>query len=486
RRGPGGGGILVDITLEAAYAALRAEPTQLKHLLLFSDGQDSEDMRGTRAMVQAAARDRITTSVVSMGTGPDTPELEQLSRIGGGRFYIVEDMRELPRIFTQETIEASRAALREEPFRASVATLEPIVEGLDFGSSPPLGGHAIVSLRPGGTEVLHASEEDPLLARWQHGIGRSAVFTTDAGAELGRPWLEWPGYGVLFSQLARDLARAPEPGDANVHLVLRGGVGRIVVEALSQDGSYRNYLELEAAVIGPDGQPIEANLTQTGAGRYEGRFEASVPGPYLVTVREGEELVGGAGVLRPAGDELRGEGTDRALLGRLAALGGGVVRDDLSAVFEDRPPATWAYDPLWQRLLMASLCLLLLSVALRRLILPTAWLMRLLPAPLRRRLGGGAEGGAARGASSERGRSLEALEALAARRGGGAGPEPAAPLAEELRAALAPLGRGSERAEPPEPAPAAATGEPPPAPAEGAQPPTSLAEQLLARKRKRP
>ncbi|MCZ7680590.1 MAG: VWA domain-containing protein [Sandaracinaceae bacterium] len=86
RAQPGGGGILVDPTLQASYAALREQGTQLLHLLLFSDGSDSEQMIEARRLVAEAARDRITTSIVSMGSGPDTPELEHLSRIGGGRF----------------------------------------------------------------------------------------------------------------------------------------------------------------------------------------------------------------------------------------------------------------------------------------------------------------------------------------------------------------------------------------------------------------
>jgi hypothetical protein len=42
--GPGGGGIFVDVTLQAGYAALDKEKVNLKHVLLFADGDDAENM----------------------------------------------------------------------------------------------------------------------------------------------------------------------------------------------------------------------------------------------------------------------------------------------------------------------------------------------------------------------------------------------------------------------------------------------------------
>lgn len=384
RTQPGGGGILVDLTLTAAYGSLRRESTQLRHLLLFSDGADSENLDGTRAMVRAAANAGITTSVISMGRGQDTRELEVLSRLGLGRFFIVDDVRELPQIFTQETIEASRSAMVEEPFRPAVVEYDDVVRGLDFSDSPPLLGYVIVNPRPRTSVLLAASDEDPLLLTWQHGLGRSAVFATDAGSNFGRPWLSWPGYATLFGQLARDLARAPSRSDMSVQMTVRQGVGRIRVEAIDERGTYRNYLDLSASIVTPTGSSVEVPLVQTSSALYEGTFDASVPGPYLAGVREAElGTVGTSTIIAPVGDELRGEGTDLETLTQLATLTGGRVRDDLSQVFTDRPPTTLAATPLWRWCIGAALIMLLASVALRRLYLPADFLRRLIPAPIR-------------------------------------------------------------------------------------------------------
>lgn len=457
---PGGGGIDVDVAMEASFDALRGEQTQLKHFLLFSDGSDSQQLAGTREMVRRALRDNITTSIVSMGNGTYTPELEHLSRLGEGRFYIVEDLNELPRIFTQETIEASRAALVQEPFAAVPASPSPVLRGIDFGGAPALGGYSVVDPKGRAEIVLEAKDEDPLLAVWQHGVGRSAVFTTDVGAEMGRPWLGWSGYGVLFDQLGRSLARSPEQSDAQVSLDIRNGIGRVRVEAVDQEGRYRNYLDLSGTVAGPGGQSAEVELRQTGAGRYEGTFDANAPGPYLVTVGNGEGgLVGSAGSIRPSGEELRGEGTNHALLAQLAALTGGEVREGLGAVFTDRPPAAWAHDPMWPWLLMATLLLMLLSVALRRLVLPEGLVSRLRHPFARRKR-----------RKKKSARSTDPVKAPAAKKEGA--------VAAEVAQVASAEGREPSEARDSEPP----DSEPPPPPKEPE--PSSLAEQLLQRKKK--
>ncbi len=465
RAQPGGGGIDVDVAMEAAYPALGAEQTQLKHFLLFSDGEDSQHLERTRSMVSDAARRGITTSIVSMGNGSYTPELERQSRIGQGRFYIVEDMSELPRIFTQETIEASRSAVVEEPFRARPVEPGAATRGIDFGGAPELAGYVAVNARGRATVLLAAKDEDPLLVEWQHGVGKSAVFATDAGAQLGRSWLGWPGYGALFGQLVRDVSRSPERSDAQVSVSVEGGRGRVRVEAVDEAGRYRNYLDLGATVAAPGGEPVQVALTQTGAGRYEATFDADAPGPYLVTVREGEaRMVGSAGAVRPAGDELRGEGTDHAKLAQIAALTGGAVRADLDRLFTDRPPPTWAYRPLWPPLVTAALLALLFSVALRRLVVPAGLFRRALGARFRRRKrddDAAADGlGPPSAPSAPRRPAPEVQQALDAKPAASLDAKPAAPSQDAPPA-------GAPSADPAPPAP------------------SSLAETLLARKKGR-
>ena len=150
--GLGGGGIYVDITLEAGYAALAKEHVQLKHLLLFADGYDAEERSNAFALVSAGKARGITTSVVALGKGSDVPELEHMSKLGDGRFYLIEDASRLPAVFAQETILAARSSINELSFRPQLAAAGPATRGIDFASAPPLKGY-VVTIPKGRAQV---------------------------------------------------------------------------------------------------------------------------------------------------------------------------------------------------------------------------------------------------------------------------------------------------------------------------------------------
>ncbi|HQF26672.1 MAG TPA: VWA domain-containing protein, partial [Polyangiaceae bacterium] len=205
--GPGGGGIYVDISLRDAYAALDRETVNLKHVLLFADGGDAEQLAGCRAQVSNAKRRGITTSVVALGRGSDVPELEVLSKLGDGRFYLIEDATRLPTIFTQETILAARSALNEVDFRVTSGASSPPTRHIDFSESPILKGYVVTIPKARSTVMLTGPEGDPVLASWSVGMGRAAAFTSDLKDRWGRHWTTWAGASSLVAQLARDVTR---------------------------------------------------------------------------------------------------------------------------------------------------------------------------------------------------------------------------------------------------------------------------------------
>jgi hypothetical protein len=152
--GVGGGGIYTDISLVAAYGALERETVNLRHTLLFADGDDAEQLAGCRALVSAAAAKGITTSVISLGRGHDTPELEVLSKLGNGRFYLIDDATKLPAVFTQETILASKGAIKETPFKISAGAPTAATRGIALEDAPELRGYVVSVPKPSATIAL--------------------------------------------------------------------------------------------------------------------------------------------------------------------------------------------------------------------------------------------------------------------------------------------------------------------------------------------
>lgn len=370
--GPGGGGIYVDLTLENGYKALAKEHVQLKHLLLFSDGNDAEERTNAFALVSSGKARGITTSVVALGRGSDVAALEHMSKLGDGRFYLIEDATRLPAVFAQETILAARSSINELVFRPQLASAGPATRGVDFASAPPLKGY-VVTLPKGRAQVhLSGPEGDPILASWSAGIGRAAVFTSDYKDRWGLSWTSWEGAERMFGQLGRDLSRRADNPRVRIEADTLGGELRVRASVTDERGHAENFRRIEVRVAGPDGFSATVPLEAAGAGSYAGSLPLSRPGAYVATAidEQTNEALGTTAAALSAGEELRPTGTDRGLLRQISQVTGGKVRDTLAGVFADREALRFAYQNLNQLLVVLTAALMLLGVGSRRLALP--------------------------------------------------------------------------------------------------------------------
>jgi hypothetical protein len=370
----GGGGILVPITLTEGYAALRSEKTNIKHLLLFADGADAEDMGPAKPLTAAALVDGITTSVVSLGQGKDVPDLEELSRLGKGRFYLIEDASRLPAVFAQETILAARSALYEEPFQPALRAPGAAAAGLTFDDAPELLGYVVTLPKPRATIHLSGPEEDPILATWSVGVGRAGVFTSDFKSRWGLAWTEWPTAAKLVVQLSRDLLRRAEDQKVRTEATVSNGQLHVRTTVLSSDGRAANFRRVQMKVIGPDGFEKVAALEASGAGSYTSDLPVDRPGNYVIIASDAltGELLGTTGAVMSRGEELRVTGSDVAILERLADFSGGKKLESLEGIFDDRPKLRFAYRDIQSRLIVIAALALLVMVASRKLGMPKA------------------------------------------------------------------------------------------------------------------
>jgi len=370
----GGGGIYVDVSLQTGYAALNKETVQLKHLLLFADGSDAEERARAFSLVSAAKTRGITTSVVALGRGPDVPDLEHMSKLGDGRFYLIEDATRLPAVFAQETVLAARSAINEVTFTPNLASQSPVLRGVDLAQAPPLTGYVVTIPKGRAQVMLSGPEGDPLLATWSVGIGRAAAFTSDFKARWGRSWTSWSDGQRLFGQLARDLARHADNPRVRLEADTSGGELRLRASVTDERGRSESLRPLVAKVTAPDGSTSTVPLDAVGAGLYSATVAASRPGAYVTSLvdEQSQALEATTGAVLTLGDELRPTGTDRGLLRRITEQSGGKLRDTLAGIFLDRDAERFAYTSLGPWLLCIAAFGLLLAVAARRLTVPEA------------------------------------------------------------------------------------------------------------------
>jgi uncharacterized membrane protein len=365
-----GGGTDGYPALKDSYSILFERPALLKHVIFLSDGQMTRgDFAG---LLRRMAKDKITVSTVAIGKDADVQLMVDIAKWGKGRFYYTEDSQTIPRIFTLETQLASKASLVEQPFRPQLTSpAHEAMQDIDWKAVPPLGGYVATSVKSTADLVLMSHQEDPILATWRYGLGRSAAFTSDAKAKWGVLWLRWRDFNKFWAQLTRWTLRSGSRSDTVARVERRDETGEVLVDAIDGKGEFINFLDSQVGVVAPNRERTVIDLEQVGPGRYRGRFPAPQEGVYLVgmTQRRGEEVVGSqlAGLVVPYAQELRDLGVDEPLLRELSELtGGGSLGEAREAFLKGRRQSRIAIE-IWPWLVGLVALALIPEIAIRRI-----------------------------------------------------------------------------------------------------------------------
>jgi Mg-chelatase subunit ChlD len=382
--GAGGGGIYVRTGLEAAAQALAASDKQVRHIIILADGADSEQKEGVPELIEELVREGVTVSTVSVGRGADVAWLEEMARLGGGRFHLTTEAANLPQIFTQETTSIQRSYLVEERFFPSLggspfARRHPIFQALERAGAttvPPLFGYVATSGKASAQVILETPMGDPLLAVWEYGLGRAVAWTSDAGGRWAGQWVVWDGFPLFWSAVVRwtTSQRGQETLEATV--ALDGERAQVTVDARDSQGRYLDSLHMQARVVSPSGSPAEITLSQTAPGRYQGAFVPGDEGAYLIRVAgaaaDGQQsLAQTAGWVLGYSPEYARFEPDVRLLEDLAAIGDGQtwsLDGDAAQLFRHDLSGRPASLPIWPWLIGLAVVLLPLDVAVRRLV----------------------------------------------------------------------------------------------------------------------
>ena len=353
------------------YQGLKASTANLKHMIVFSDGDPGAP--SPQLMADSVAS-RITTSTVLIAghAGPDT--MTYIADQGRGRYYHVQNAAQLPQIFIKETAVILKSAIFEDPFKPKIVSASEIVRGIGPDEMPNLLGYVCTTPKARAEIPIVSDKGDPVLAHWQYGLGRSVAFTSDAKARWARNWLTWEKYRQFWSQAAQWSLRRLENADYTTEINIDRGQGQLTVDALDEKGDYRNFLNLQAVVVSPKGQRQTVRLEQTGPGHYEVNFPTREIGSYVVNLMEIQDgkLVGSQslGASINYSPEFTAPEPNVNLLKRIADAGQGKFLDPLNPLdnpFLHHRQKTYQPRDLWEWLLKFAIILFVLDVAIRRL-----------------------------------------------------------------------------------------------------------------------
>ncbi len=363
------GGTAIYPGLVQAFDALSSATAKLKHVILLTDGISTPgDFEGiTRDMVSA----RITLSSVAVGAESDTRLLEELAQIGGGRYYFCDDPSNVPQIFAKETVTASKSAINELPFIPQLIRPTQVLNGIDLEAAPFLLGYVVTRPKPTCEFILSSENGDPLLAWWRYGLGMSVAFTSDAKRQWAAEWLGWPQFGSFWAQVIRHAMRKSDTKGVFVEVQRSGNQARVMVDSVNDQGQFINNAETKLTVIGPSLDNRSLEMRQTAPGRYEAEFTTDKSGSYQMELSQSYQGVPtfrqSRGLVVGYPDELRLGPTNNDLLQQVSRVSSGRVNPSIEEIFSAGDRRANSVLPLWPYLLMASACLLLLDIALRRI-----------------------------------------------------------------------------------------------------------------------
>lgn len=368
-----------DPSLRLALAGLQAAEAGQKHCIIVSDGDPSM----SRSILRQYRQSGITISAV--GVNPHSPgdlnTLRTMSRETGGTYYSVGNnaLETLPQIFVKEAQTLRRALIWEGEAFSPGLTGVPTETMRGIGSVPAITGYVVAAEREGLSLVtLRGKEEDPIAAQWQHGLGRVITFTSDASTRWGGAWVGWDGFKQFWEQHVRWAMRPSDNASLRVVTETRGEQTAIIVEAFDPEGERLDFARFESRVATPDGKGQVVEIRQVGPGRYEGTYDSSDAGAYVVSMRyraageEGQVLEGSAQAAstRPYADEFRALKTNTPLLKQVATITGGRVltSDPTTADLWNRAGLAMpvALTPAWLAFLMAGIAVFLGDVGIRR------------------------------------------------------------------------------------------------------------------------
>jgi Ca-activated chloride channel homolog len=349
--------------LEEAYMQLLNDQSEVKHVILLSDGHTAKDPFQTLAEKMAAAN--ITVSTIALGTGADKDLLANIAKWGKGRAYFLTDAKRVPQVFQDESELATGTTLREGPFTPVVKKEAQMLKGIDFKTAPRLLGYVATKPKEKAQILLESDRKDPVLARWQYGLGKTAAFTSDLKDRWAVDWLRWNGYSKFWSQLVRQTMRAHDDSRLNLRVIRNGGHAQVTIDAIEKDGEFRNKIESQLRVLAPDQSVIEVPVHQVGPGSYEAEVALTQKGSYVFRLIGAE---GGASrtLAYSYPDEYHFYPPNIEPLRAISNETNGKFEPTAADVFATRGETTPSPMQLWPYLVVLALLLYIGDVFLRR------------------------------------------------------------------------------------------------------------------------
>ncbi len=355
------GGTNIPPALREAYRRIRRVDAVYKHIILLTDGISEEG--DSMALARQALANHITISTIGLGDDVNRDYLEKVARLAKGKSYFLTEFRDLEQLLLRDVEEHTGSSAVEKPVRVGVLREVEMLRGIGMEKAPPLAGYLKFTSKAGSETLLQVDAKDPLLVRWQYGLGRSAVFASDAKERWAAKWLAWPGYDQFWTNFIRDLLpRAPE---TEATAEFDRSTQEIVVRYRFQGDAPMEKLP-DLYVLGPNVFQQVAHMSRVTPSSYESRVPiGDKKGLFRIRPAIDLERFPEIGFYREDAEHTQ-YGSNPELLRQIAQATGGRFNPTPAQIFDSGKRSVGVTLNLWPVLLVAALLLNLAELADRK------------------------------------------------------------------------------------------------------------------------
>jgi Ca-activated chloride channel homolog len=300
---------------------------------------------------------------VGLGQDVNRAYLEKVALNAGGKSYFLKDPSGLEQILLKDVKEHTGSTAVERPVRAKAVREAEILEQVEIDKAPPLAGYVKYTAKPAADLLLTVDDREPLYVRWQYGLGRAAVFTSDAKSRWAASWVGWDGFGKLWANIFRDLLPRAQPGEASADF--DRVQNELIVRYRLAPGMPDPKAPPTLFAFGPAGFQKVVPVTKLSAGLYQGKLPiGSRRGFFRVRALQDSLAFPEVGMYRQE-EELHDYGSNPALLQHIAEYTGGRFEPAPAQIFQDGR-AFPAQMRLWPALLALAVLMGMVELLVRK------------------------------------------------------------------------------------------------------------------------
>jgi uncharacterized membrane protein len=355
------GGTQIAPALAEAYRRILPVQATYKHVVLLTDGisEEGDSMNVSRE----AGKQKITISTVGLGQDVNRAYLEKVAVNANGKSYFLVDPSGLEQILLKDVMEHTGSTAVEKPVNVVVAKKTPVLDGVGMETAPPLRGYVRFTSKP-GAETLLTFDKDPLYVSWHYGLGRAAVWSSDAKSRWAEKWVEWPGFDRFWLNVFRDLLPKAQSGEASARY--DDASGKIVVEYRLAPNTPAPEKVPEIFALGPEGFRKPVPVRKVAEGTYAGEVPIqNRQGLFRIRPVEETRAFPETGLYLQE-DELSTYGNNVPLLRHVAEFTGGRFNPQPQDVFDTGGRSIPSTLRLWPALLALAIALNLAELIMRK------------------------------------------------------------------------------------------------------------------------